>query len=139
MFVGDTGYSKDFLTIQEKLKLITMANIPKILIINLEKSTNRKKFMSIQLDKLNLKYEFLKGTYGKTLPKSELKRFNTFQTFKHMGRDLHPNEKGCYLSHYYAWKKIVDDIYQVTLKRDVIGTTTRCPNSDPYFLNISLN
>ena len=82
-----------------------MAEIPKILIINLEKSSDRREFMSQQLNKLNLRHEFFKGSYGRDLPKTELKKFNTYATFKNMGRDLHPNEKGCYLSHYYIWKK----------------------------------
>ena len=86
-----------------------MAEIPKILIINLEKSSDRREFMSQQLNKLNLPHEFFKGSYGRDLPKTELKKFNTYATFKNMGRDLHPNEKGCYLSHYYIWKKIVDE------------------------------
>lgn len=86
-----------------------MNEIPKIFIINLEKSSNRRHFMCNQFDTLDIPFQFVKATLGKTLTTEEKRMFSTFNTFKNMGRDLHPNEKGCYLSHYYVWKKMVDE------------------------------
>lgn len=83
--------------------------MPKIFVINLERSNDRRLFMEKQLSTLNLDYKIIKATDGKTLTKHEKKMFNAFKSFKNMGRELHPNEKGCYLSHYYIWKRMISE------------------------------
>lgn len=75
--------------------------------------------MEQQLLSLNLEYEIIKAIDGKTLTKHQKKMFSSFQSFKNMGRELHPNEKGCYLSHYYIWKRIIsEDINEAIIFED---------------------
>lgn len=86
-----------------------MNETPIIFVINLEKSSDRRHFMSNQFNTLDIPFQFVKATLGKALTTEEKRMFSTFKTFKNMGRDLHPNEKGCYLSHCYIWQKMVDE------------------------------
>ena len=86
-----------------------MNSLPNIFVINLERSKNRRQFMINQFNGLDLPFEFVKASDGKKITRSEKNMFSSFKSFKNMGRELNPNEKGCYLSHLYIWQRMVDN------------------------------
>jgi len=100
---------------------VSNTNIPKIYVINLDRSVERWKRISGQLDSLSLSYERISAVEGAALPDFR-EAFNA-ASFKLIARhDLVPGEAGCSLSHIRIWEKILADNmpYALILEDDVV-------------------
>jgi len=85
------------------------ANMPKVFVINLERNRDRREYMARQLTNHDIPFVFYKGADGGCLSSAEKKLYSSFKSFKTIGRDMHPNEIGCALSHIYVWKTMIDE------------------------------
>jgi glycosyl transferase family 25 len=86
----------------------------KIFILNLDRSTQRRKIMLDRLATLGLEAEFLSAVDGRGLTAADLPAGTE--------PGLTPGEKGCYLSHVNSWKTIIQRqlSYAIVLEDDVI-------------------
>lgn len=94
----------------------------KIFVINLDKNTERMRFIDAQLKKLSAEYERVPAVYGAELSRNERKeKFAAFHSFLAMGFKMRPGEIGCSLSHVNIYNKMIDaDIkYALILEDDV--------------------
>lgn len=81
-----------------------------IFIINLEKSTDRKAFITQQFEQLNhsIPFEFFPAVYGKENPDFYLfKKYNQEKHFQRKGNQLTLAQLGCFASHYLLWEKCI--------------------------------
>ena len=76
-----------------------------VFIINLKESSERRLKMQAQLDKTELKYEFINGVNGKDLSDAELKEI----VYDYPNCMLTKGEIGCALSHLSIYKKMVNE------------------------------
>ncbi len=84
-----------------------MTDRPRIFVINLARSPDRRRAMAGRLDELGLVHEFFAAVDGATLTEADLENYDREARLKAFGCDLQPNEIGCYLSHYRIYEKIV--------------------------------
>ena len=87
----------------------------KIILINLERSTDRMAVMKGRLEKLELTYEWLRGIDGIARKNELQKTVNLPQFNRNVGRDLLPGEIGCYHSHLEAWKLLLSEDHHTAL------------------------
>ena len=83
----------------------------KIYIINLEKSKERRDFISNQFDNLPQKidYQFFKAVYGKEEPNHPLfSKYNEKKRFARKGHYMSLSQLGCFASHYLLWQKCIE-------------------------------
>lgn len=88
------------------MKLNTM-----IYVINLEKSNERRAFISNQFEKLPQKvsYTFFKAVYGKEEPNHPLfAKYNPEKRFHRKGHYMNLSQLGCFASHYLLWQKCIE-------------------------------
>jgi glycosyl transferase family 25 len=86
-----------------------------VLLINLPRSTDRRKRMEQRLAALGLAYEVLPAVDGRARW-DELKTSVDLHAFqRHAGSDVLPGEIGCYHSHLQAWQRLVSSDAQVLL------------------------
>lgn len=78
----------------------------KIFIINLKRDNEKRKKMKNKLDKLNLNYEFFEAIDGLNTDHSGI---YTGWIDSYHNRYITKGEVGCSLSHYYIWKKIINE------------------------------
>ena len=78
-------------------------------IINLEKDTDRKEYISTLLSNYPCFHlNFINAVNGKEKPSNELQhKFNNIKAFKRYGRECSPAEIGCTLSHYSIYEKLI--------------------------------
>ncbi|EQC1409824.1 glycosyltransferase family 25 protein [Providencia rettgeri] len=76
-----------------------------VFIINLKESSERRLKMQAQLDKTELKYEFINAVNGKDLSDAELKEI----VYDYPNCMLTKGEIGCALSHLSIYKKMVNE------------------------------
>lgn len=76
-----------------------------VFIINLKESSERRLKMQAQLDKTELKYEFINAINGKDLSNTELKEI----VYDYPNCMLSKGEIGCALSHLAIYKKMVNE------------------------------
>jgi len=76
-----------------------------IWVLNLDKSTERWATMQAELGKQDLQGERFSATYGKLLPKEELKEKATWWARYFCT----PGMIGCFISHQRMWQKVVDE------------------------------
>ena len=96
---------------------------PKIFVINLPSSTQRRKSITAQLDKLGLEYEITKAINGHKLTDAGRALYRADKSQKMLGRDLNIGEIGCYLSHYHLWERILGEDREkgaIILEDDVV-------------------
>ena len=82
-----------------------------IFIINLEKSKERRDFISNQFDNLPQKidYQFFKAVYGKEEPNHPLfSKYNEKKRFERKGHYMSLSQLGCFASHYLLWQKCIE-------------------------------
>lgn len=109
-----------------------------IIVLNLERDTERRKSINTQLNNVNLQFEFLPAVLGKNLSRSELNRiYDGKLAFRNLCRDLTLSEIGCAISHIkaYQWmlSKEIDNL--LILEDDVV-----IPDNLPILLkDISLS
>ena len=84
---------------------------PKVFIINLEKSIERKEFMIQQFESLEKKvnYQFFPAIYGKENPNHPLfTKYNRQKRIERKGNEMNLSQLGCFASHYLLWEKCVE-------------------------------
>ncbi|WP_217520992.1 glycosyltransferase family 25 protein [Vibrio metschnikovii] len=80
----------------------------RIQIINLERSHERRKLISQQLDKFNLDYTIFNAVDGKASPNHPLfPKYNRVRSLSRRGKELNLGQLGCYASHYLLWELCV--------------------------------
>lgn len=82
-----------------------------IYIINLEKSKERRDFISDQFDNLpeKIDYQFFKAVYGKEEPNHPLfSKYNEKKRFERKGHYMSLSQLGCFASHYLLWEKCIE-------------------------------
>lgn len=79
-----------------------------ILLINLDKSTDRFAHCQQELAKVQLKAERISAVYGADLSQQQLAQAYSYQLPGAYHKALNPGEVGCYLSHRKAWQRIID-------------------------------
>lgn len=88
-----------------------MNNKIKIYIINLEKSIDRRDFISKQFNNLPRKidYQFFKAVYGKEEPNHPLfLKYNEKKRFERKGHYMSLSQLGCFANHYLLWQKCIE-------------------------------
>ncbi len=84
-----------------------MTNRPRIFVINLLRSPDRRRVIDGRLGELGLDHEFFPAADGAALTEDDLVNYDRKARLGAFGCDLVPNELGCYLSHYRIYEKIV--------------------------------
>lgn len=86
-----------------------MNNTP-IFVINLEKSVERREFITTQFQVFpNIPFQFFQAVYGKENPDYPLfQRYNEKERFKRKGNTMNLSQLGCWASHYHLWEKCVE-------------------------------
>lgn len=88
----------------------------KTFIINLPSEKERLKNISKQLNSLEIEYEVFHAVYWKDLTKEELNSlYDNKKTKEYLWRELTLWEIGCALSHYFLFKKIVEENIDLAL------------------------
>lgn len=102
-----------------------------IYIISLKQSVERRKYVTSQLDKLNLSYEIFDAYLGKEYFEDS-EYYDEKKAKKYEYRELKPGEVGCSLSHNAIYNKIVSEEipYALILEDDIIINENL-----PIFLN----
>lgn len=85
-----------------------MNNTP-IFVINLEKSVERREFITKQFQSFpTIPFQFFQAVYGKENPDYPLfQRYNEKERFKRKGNTMSLSQLGCWASHYHLWEKCV--------------------------------
>lgn len=99
----------------EKFENEEIENRYEIVYINLDRSVERKKRLEEQFNKYNIKnYRRFKAIDGNTYKLKDSDR--SIFKYNEMGGiirehqiELRPPEIGCWLSHYYIWKELIND------------------------------
>ncbi|HGF7514244.1 TPA: glycosyltransferase family 25 protein [Vibrio cholerae] len=79
-----------------------------IQVINLERAHERRKLISLQLDKINLDYTIFNAVDGKASPNHPLfQKYNRVRSLSRRGKELNLGQLGCYASHYLLWELCV--------------------------------
>ena len=98
----------------------------KIYIINLEHKVNLRKEMEDKLKNINIEYEFFSAVYGRDLDDKYYKENNIIidPLFRNSwtNSSITTGEIGCSLSHYFVWKKALDENieYPIIIEDDAI-------------------
>lgn len=94
----------------------------KLVLINLERSVDRRAAMQNRLATLGLSYEWLRGIDGVARQKELASTVNVPEFCRNVGRDVLPGEIGCYHSHLEAWKLLLKGEHDsmLVLEDDVI-------------------
>jgi glycosyl transferase family 25 len=77
------------------------------LIVNLERSHDRRASITHRMTALGMPFERVVAADGQALTGSQLARYSPRAAFARIGRDMHPNEIGCCLSHIGIWQDMV--------------------------------
>ena len=86
-----------------------------VLLINLERSTQRRAQMETRLRDLGLDYQIMPAVDG-AAHQEALRQTVDAPAFRwHTGRDALPGEMGCYHSHLQAWQALVDSTHRFLL------------------------
>ncbi len=88
--------------------ITSMSNIP-IFVINLARSSLRKKQMAFQLTRLGLEHEFVPAVDGASLDDATLVAIENNRDAQLYAKPFTVGEIGCGLSHLAVYKKICDD------------------------------
>ncbi|WP_120498304.1 glycosyltransferase family 25 protein [Kiloniella sp. EL199] len=86
-----------------------------IFIINLERSAERRKKIEDQFNSIELNYEFYKAIDGRELDWKSIKNYAHSYRLKEFGKDMTPNEIGCYLSHFTLFERILNEGHEMAL------------------------
>ncbi len=85
-------------------------NQPKIFVVNLESSADRREFIGSQLAKLDLLYEIFPAVDGRKVPQEELDEYYDGKAAAALfGRELTRGEIGCSWSHLNIYRWMVDN------------------------------
>jgi glycosyl transferase family 25 len=100
---------------------VTTSYFPPLFVINLERSSDRRKHITSQLDALGLHCEIFPASDGARLSEHELGQYDEAYVIGQIARPMSRSEVGCYLSHTGAWQKIVEEgiPWAVVLEDDI--------------------
>ena len=84
----------------------------KIFVINLKSSIERRKMMERQLNKLNLSFEIFDAVNGASLTEDAILDLYDLDYYNSRPAYYSRGMVGCTLTHYYIYKKIVEDKIQ---------------------------
>ncbi len=87
----------------------------KIFVINLKTSLQRRKIMERQLNKLKLPFEFFDAVQGSALTQEEVMAYYDKDFYNTRPGYFTPGMAGCTLSHYFLYKKIVEENIKIAL------------------------
>ena len=82
-------------------------NIPPIIVINLDRSIDRRKSIESQMKKHSLDFEFFKAVDKNALSESQMAAYDREEALKDFGSELTTGEIACALSHIGVWDKMV--------------------------------
>jgi len=112
----------------------------KVYMINLVRRPDRYIRMDTQLKLLGIEYEHFKAVDSKYLNNTYLKNLGVQMlegySDPYKGRPLTYGEIGCFLSHYFIWKDVVEKGYQQTI---VFEDDVRFERNFFYGLNLAMN
>ncbi|QGM81270.1 glycosyltransferase family 25 protein [Otariodibacter oris] len=90
-------------------------NATPVFVINLEKSIDRKQFITEQFNNLNahvshiINYQFFPAINGKENPDFYLfEKYNQEKRLKRKGHTMNLSQLGCWASHYLLWEKCME-------------------------------
>ena len=86
-----------------------------VLLINLDRSTQRRAQMVQRLENIGLDYQVLSAIDGSSQCEQLLPTVDAGAFRWHTGRGILPGEIGCYHSHLKAWQQLLDSPCQVLL------------------------
>ena len=86
-----------------------------VLLINLDRSTQRRAQMVQRLNNIGLGYQVLSAIDGSALCEQLMPTVDADAFRWHTGRGILPGEIGCYHSHLKAWQQLLDSPCQVLL------------------------
>jgi glycosyl transferase family 25 len=92
------------------------------LVINLERSPDRRDAIARRLGELKIPFEWFAATDGSRLTEAELALYSPRAAFAQLGREMHRNEIGCIMSHIRVWQELVDrgDEYVMVVEDDML-------------------
>jgi glycosyl transferase family 25 len=95
---------------------------PPVFVINLERSTERREKISLQLNEIGLDFELVTATDGAALSRSDRAAYNEAHVISNISRPMSAAEVGCYISHAKLWQRVVaEDIpWAVILEDDIL-------------------
>ena len=91
---------------------------PTVMVISLNKASDRRKTMSKRLMDMGIEFEFLTAVDGNCLTSDQLGIYNGRQRRIFFGKDLYPGEIGCLLSHKIAIEKIAASSREAIILED---------------------
>ena len=89
--------------------------LPKIYVINMKSSTERRAKIAARLDALGLPYTFFDAVRGADLDYKNAPYYDRQKRLRYFGRDLLPGEIGCLLSHRGVYQQMLIDNVEVAL------------------------
>ncbi|WP_085906423.1 glycosyltransferase family 25 protein [Kiloniella majae] len=99
-----------------------------IFIINLERSAERRNKIEKKFSAIGLNYEFHKAFDGRELDWKSLPNYAHSYRLKEFGKDMTPNEIGCYLSHFTLFERILNEGLEMALIiEDDVNITEELP------------
>ncbi len=105
-----------------------MTDRPRIFVVNLARSPDRRRFIGDRLGRLGLDHAFFPAVDGAALTEADLVNYDRKARLKAFGCDLLPNELGCYLSHYRIYQKIVaENIPRALILEDDVEVSDDLP------------
>ena len=98
---------------QEKLTLAkTKLGFDEIYVINLERRSDRREVIKTTLDYLGVSFKLVKAVDGTTINDEYIKglAINVLPGYKdpYNDRTMNYGEIGCFLSHYFIWKEVIN-------------------------------
>ena len=93
----------------------------KAVVINLDRSVDRREFMRRQLDALRVDHEFFRGTDASRGDLAGVSRYDEPEALRRLGHALQPSEVGCFASHYRAWELCVERGLPLVIMEDDVS------------------
>jgi glycosyl transferase family 25 len=92
------------------------------LVINLARSKDRRQVIQARLEELGVSFDFYPAVDGKSLTAQQKSLYSSRAAFGQIGREMHPNEIGCILSHIGIWQLLAgsSDDHAVVIEDDML-------------------
>jgi glycosyl transferase family 25 len=92
------------------------------IVVNLARSADRRKVITDRLNALGIKFVLMEATDGQNLSPEQIVQYSSRAAFATIGREMHPNEIGCILSHIRIWQDMIrrDDDRVLVIEDDML-------------------
>lgn len=87
----------------------------RIFVVNMKTSVKRRKIMEEQLNKLGLRFEIFEAVQGDSLSEQEIMSYYDKDFYTSRPSYFTPGAAGCTLSHYFLYKKMVEENIETAL------------------------